>query len=58
MVVIIYYGREGALICSRHCGIGSCRTGEGCVRSEGFWRSRVIFVVLVTLVFCRFSCGN
>ena len=29
--------------CSRHCSIGNCRTGEGCTRSVGFWRSRVIF---------------
>ena len=45
VVVSIYYGSEGVLYncCSRHCSIGSCRTGEGCARSVGFWRSRVIF---------------
>ena len=45
VVVFGYYGSEGVFIncCSRHCSIGNCRTGEGCTRSGGFWRSRVIF---------------
>ena len=53
MVVFVYDGSKGVLIncCIRHCSIGNCRTCEGCTRSVGFWRSRVIFVVLVTLVF-------
>ena len=53
VVVFGYYGSEGVWIncCSRRCSIGNCRTGEGCTRSGGFWRSRVIFVIWVTLVF-------
>ena len=40
VVVFGYYGSEGVLI---NCSIGNSRTGEGCTRSVGFWRSRVIF---------------
>ena len=58
MVVIIYYGSEGALICSRHCGIGSCRTGEGCVISGGFLEKQGYFCGFVTLVSGRCSCGS
>ena len=45
MVVIVDYGSKRVLIncCIRHCSIGNCRTGEGCTRSVGLWRSRVIF---------------
>ena len=45
VVVIVDYGSKGVLIncCIRHCRIGNCRTGEDCIRSVGFWSSRVIF---------------
>ena len=50
MVDIIYYGSERALICSRHCGIGSCRSR--------LFREVGLSCGFVTLVSGRCSCGK